>query len=277
MKETSSKAGNGKGTLAGRTPLSLHDAKPWRLRAAIFPPISPRFLMLPLALVIPLSALAAGPTGLLNDTGQTACQDNSAIAACATVATDGGTHPRQDARFGRDAKAAAGTLTKTGGGAAGFDFTKMCWNGDVGGSGACTGTLVANTTGTASGSASTDWACTRDNVTNLIWSLQSVSSTNWTDATTTHPTAMNTASRCGFATGWRAPTRRELLSIVHLGASSPVIDGNYFPATVSNYYWSSDVYAPGTTSAWGVHFLDGGPLAYNKPLFYYVRLVRSGP
>ena len=245
-----------------------------------------RFLMLPLALVISLPALAAGPTGLLNDTGQAVCSDDSAIADCATVAMDGGTHPRQDGRFGRDAKAAAGKLTKTGGGAAGFDFTRVCWNGDTAGSGACSaGTsdadplpLVANITGTASGTAGTDWACTKDNVTNLIWSLETVSNTNWTDATTTHPTAANTAARCGFATGWRVPTRLELLSIVNYGAPSPAIDGNYFPATVAggaSYYWTSDD-APTPTRAWRMDFIDGTFSWFGKSFAMYVRLVRSG-
>ncbi|MBS4099330.1 MAG: hypothetical protein KGZ83_21165, partial [Sulfuricella sp.] len=173
--------------------------------AVFFPPIPPggtlRFLMLPLALIFSQAALA-GPTGLLNDTGQTDCQDDVAVAACATVATDGGTHPRQDGRFGRDAKTAAGKLAKTGGGAAGFDFTKVCWNGDLEGSGTCTGALVANTTGTAGGTPSTDWACTKDNLTNLIWSLETVSGTYWLDATTTHPAAANAAGRCGLNTGW---------------------------------------------------------------------------
>lgn len=237
-----------------------------------------RFLILPLTLALSLPAFAAGPTGLLNDTGQTSCYDASnAAVACSSsgVGSNSGINPRQDARFGRDA--VAGTLTKTGGGAAGFDFTKICWNGDAAGSGTCTGTLVANTTGVASGTASTDWACTKDNVTNLIWSLQTISSTNWTAATTTHPSAANTAGRCGFSTGWRAPTRRELLSIVHHGASNPSIDSNYFPSTASAYYWSSDTYKNDTLLAWFVYFYDGDtkdPLG--KTALHNVRLVHDG-
>jgi hypothetical protein len=236
-----------------------------------------RFLILPLALAVSLPTLAAGPTGLLNDTGQADCQDDSAVAACATVATDGGTHPRQDARFGRDAKAAAGKLVKTGGGAAGFDFTKVCWNGDLEGSGTCTGALVANTSSTASGTPGTDWACTKDNLTNLIWSLETVSGV-WLDATTTHPAAANAAGRCGFATGWRAPTRRELLSIVNFGAPSPAIDGNYFPATLATCcYWTSDVYAPTPTRAWRIDFANGQISWFSKTFAMSVRLVHSGP
>ena len=69
-----------------------------------------------------VSVRAAGPTGLLNDTGQTPCYDgaNAAVACSSTgVGSDAGVNPRQDARFGRDAKATAGMPTKIGGGAAG--------------------------------------------------------------------------------------------------------------------------------------------------------------
>lgn len=242
----------------------------------------PTYLVL--ALVFAQAAQAA-PTGLLNDTGQTSCYDAADTAvACdvAGVGGDAGVNPRQDARFGRDAKNAAGTLSKIGGGAAGFDFTKICWNGDAEGSGTCTGTLVANTSATASGTASTDWACTKDNVTNLVWSLETISGVDWFAATDSgagsSSKAYNDASRCGFATGWRVPTRRELLSIVHYGATSPAIDGNYFPATQSNAYWSSDSCAGFLADAWVVFFNGGGGVAgYDRAGQYFVRLVRSGP
>lgn len=233
-------------------------------------------LALAAALCTPLAQ--AQPTGRLNDTGQALCYDGATMVACTSANTgDGAPYPRQDGRFGRDR---AG-MAKVGGGAAGFDFTKMCWNGDAEGSGTCTGALVANTGASASGTPGTDWACTKDNHTNLIWSLQTVSGISWNDATSTaggSPIAThNSASRCGHATGWRVPTRRELLSIVHRGASNPAIDGAYFPATVSNWYWSNDVYAPNTADAWGV-FFDGGQTYSGVKTFpsFYVRLVHSG-
>jgi len=40
-------------------------------------------------------------------------------------------YPDQDAFFGCDAAAKAGTLTKIGGGQVGFDFTKIANNGGV--------------------------------------------------------------------------------------------------------------------------------------------------
>ncbi|MFO1264061.1 MAG: DUF1566 domain-containing protein [Rhodoferax sp.] len=219
----------------------------------------------------------AQPTGLLNDTGQTTCFNGSAMEACSYANTgDAATYKRQDGRFGRDV---AG-VTKVGGGAGGFDFTRICFNGGAQGSGTCTGSLVANTTGTASGSPGTDWACTKDNVTNLIWSLQSQAAT-WNAATVpTYPDAgHNSANRCGFSTGWRLPTRRELLSIVHNGLpdySTAMVDVAYFPSTFANVYWTSDPYAPYPSGAWIVNFYYGHAFAYYKTGTYYVRLVRSG-
>lgn len=234
---------------------------------------------LPLALLLGAShpVYAAGPTGLLNDTGQNTCYNGSTMVACSAANSgDAATYPRQDGRFGRDAAAAAGALTKTGAGAAGFDYTKVCFNGDLEGSGTCTGTLVANTSAVATGTPSTDWACTKDNATNLIWSLESGYG-NWTTyANTTLPDATNAASRCGYSTGWRLPTVRELFSIVHRGAANPAIDTAYFPGTISSVYWSVGTYAPAPASAWVVGFADGGAGAGFKSSSYYVRLVRSG-
>ena len=221
------------------------------------------------------AAQAAGPTGLLNDTGQTLCDNGSNVmVACAASNTgDAATYKRQDGRFGRDPAAPA----KVGGGVAGFDFTKVCFNGDLQGAGACTGTLVANTTSTASGTASTDWACTKDNVTNLIWSLESGNGDWTTYASTTLPAATNSAARCGFATGWRLPTRRELLSIALNDGSNPSIDASYFPGTQNNSYWTSHTYLYDTSMAWIVDFAAGLSGGVYKTSQYYVRLVRSGP
>lgn len=100
--------------------------------------------------------LAAGATVYavtvvpLNDTGQTSCYDSlGAVIACPSSGTD-------DGRYGRDAAASVGQLGKVGVGAAGFDFSKIANDGSV---------LPANAT---LGSSTTDWACTRDNVTGLI-------------------------------------------------------------------------------------------------------------
>lgn len=238
--------------------------------------------LLPACVLALAAAPAAAQTAPLNDTGQTQCFDGSNMVACSAANTgDAATHPRQDGRFGRDAQATAGMLTKVGGGAAGFDFTRICWNGaaegTTTGASTCTGALVANTSGTATASPTTDWACTRDNVTGLVWSLQSQTAT-WNDASAaTYPDAgHNSVERCGHA-DWRLPTRRELLSIVHYGQpSGPAIDLGYFPDTASHWYWSSESYSPSTAVAWVVYFAVGLTVAVDRGYSYQIRLVRGG-
>jgi hypothetical protein len=186
------------------------------------------------------------------------------MAACSTAnAGDAATYPRQDGRFGRDVALPA----KIGGGAAGFDFTRVCMNGTLN----CAG--AANT---GSSPAATDWACNKDNVTNLIWSLQSGNGDWTTYARTTLPNTTNASGRCGFNSGWRLPTVRELLGIVHDGvASGATIDANYFPGT-GGFYWTSEAYAPSPSNAWIVDFGSDYTSAYSKTLTLFVRLVRSG-
>ena len=218
----------------------------------------------------------------LNDTGQTHCYDAANVAALCDAATAGnaGARPRQDGRYGRDV---AG-MSKVGGGAAGFDFTRICWNGaaegTTTGANTCTGTLVENTTGTASGTAATDWACTKDNVTGLVWSLQSkTASWNAASAPGYADADHNTPARCGFSADWRMPTRRELLSIVHNGLSTgPVVDAAYFPGTTADWHWSSNSYVPTPTLAAIVNFNDGATNVDLKTgATEFVRLVRSAP
>ena len=220
---------------------------------------------------------ASPPTGPLNDTGQTLCDNGSnTLSTCTTATTgDAATLPRQDGRFGRDV---AG-LTKAGGGVAGFDFTKVCFNGAVEGTttggNTCTGSLVANTSGTASGTASTDWACTKDNVTQLIWSLQSQYATGTAALASTYPDAgHNSVSRCGFSKGWRLPTRIELLSSVLYDGSSPSIDASYFPGTNRDFYWTSEVFL--STALWALDYTDGSTTGSSKENSSSVRLVHSG-
>lgn len=215
---------------------------------------------------------AAAPAQALNDSGQAACYDGSALGACtAGNSGDAATWPRQDGRFGRDAAASAGSLAKTGGGAAGFDFTRVCLSGEIAGQGACPASPVM-------GGNADDWYCTKDNVTGLVWAIGSPSGA-WADANAA-AAAANAASRCGFGSGWRLPARRELLSLVHHGVAygigNPAIDSDYFPAT-SGAYWSADTSALDAAQRWVVNFDTNatGTLAATSPTNY--RLVRSVP
>ena len=88
-------------------------------------------------------------------------------------------------------------------------------------------------------------------------------------------TAANGASHRGQA-DWRLPNRTELESLVQINAASPAIDGTYFPATPSNWYWTSTTFAPNPANAWSVYFGIGDASAGSKSFTYRVRLVRSG-
>lgn len=214
----------------------------------------------PLALLLVASLLVAAPVRAVSlpDTGQTQCDNGSNVLAACNVANSGdaATYRGQDGRFGRDPQAAAGTLTKTGAGTAGFDYTKVANDGTILGAGAAQGTLAG------------EWGCTRDNVTGLTWELKNTienhlhdwratfswystnDATNGNGADTGGPgigsvapdvggdpchfsvsnptvacntqayvTAVNATSLCG-QTNWRLPTQRELLTLVHAGSGT---------------------------------------------------------
>ncbi|MEO8751121.1 MAG: DUF1566 domain-containing protein [Casimicrobiaceae bacterium] len=237
----------------------------------------------------------SGPTGLLNDTGLTLCIDNTFAYVACTVASTGNTatYPRQDARFGRDAAATKGALTKTGGGVGGFDFTPLDTAGNP----------IALTGSPPVPSATP--ACERDNVTNLVWEVKTANGGlrdmnwyySWFDGVSGAPSTgnlcfvagrcdtskyaadVNASGLCGLNTGWRLPTRRELLGIVNFGTTSPAIDGNFFPNTVSDHaFWTSDPYAILTSDIWSVEFQYGTTAGQNQPgTAFHVRLVHDGP
>ena len=236
-------------------------------------------------------ALAAG----LNDSGQTLCYDGTNMVACTADNTgDAATFPRQDARYGRDAAATAGALTKIGGGAAGFDFTALDAAGQP----------------TTPSAGATPHPCVRDNVTDLTWEVKvndssqlrhqghaytwysTDGSTNGGDVgdvgsttscistltscnTQAYTAAVNGTALCGF-TDWRLPSIRELQTLVHYGAQNPAIDPTYFPNTLASNFWSASSYGPNPASAWVVFFDDGRVVTSGKPVDRRVRLVRGG-
>lgn len=247
---------------------------------------------------VALPALSAG----INDTGITECANDTSIGVpCDQVAVDNGSHPRQNGRYGRDAQASlVGQLQKIGDGQAGFDFTKISNSGQPLQKAAALGT------------GSNDWACTRDNVTGLIWEvktdsgLRSQSNTySWYSIdSTSNGSAVGYESmgKCSFSgrcdtekfvadvnsTGlcgagdWRMPTVKELEGLADFGMLGPAIDPDYFPNTLGSpgsFFWSataSSSTADASYYAWVVDASDGSAKVYYRPFGSRVRLVRGG-
>lgn len=243
--------------------------------------------------LVSLPALA----GPLNDTGIDYC-GNHATGTNITVtptttctSAEGG----QDARYGRDPAAQRGALTKTGDGSKGFDFTKIANNGSA---------LPA---GAALGSGATDWACTYDNNTGLMWEVKTISGLRsqshtytWYDSvhnyggnpgvasfgscetagrcdTEKFVADVNATNLCGH-NDWRMPTVDELFNIADLGipVPEPRIDLTYFPNTPASRFWSGSPFAGSPHYAWYVGF-DGGYDDADFRIFAgNVRLVRGG-
>jgi hypothetical protein len=232
----------------------------------------------------------------LNDTGITDCSNDSVVDNTSGVEADTGTHPRQDCRYGRDPAAALG-MPKVGGGDKGFDFTKIANN----------GTVLPESA--VLGSGPTDWACTRDNVTGLVWEVKTTIGLRGQDHTYTWYSSdatinggfagmpaggtCQTAGRCDTekfvadvnAIGlcgagiWRIPMLTELQSIVDFGRGWPAIDLIYFPNTYAktkNGNWTASTSADNASNAWVVDFVGGVAVGEAKGNQYLIRLVRGG-
>ncbi len=62
--------------------------------------------------------------------------------------------------------------------------------------------------------------------------------------------------------GFHLPTRAELLTLVDVTKFDPAIDSEAFPAIDGGWFWSSDLCAWSSASAWGVDF--GYGVVYNS-------------
>ena len=238
-----------------------------------------------------LAAVVTVHAANLNDTGIDFCRNHvdgtdtpiGAGQTCAPMPVQG----RQDARFGADAAAAEGAVVKIGGGGKGFDFTKVANN----------GSLLSSSA--ALGSGTTDWACTYDNNTGLLWEVKTASGTRSADHTYTwfdgsagtagggtcpnlgncdtqhYVAAVNAAALCGHA-DWRLPSAGELTNLADRGRSGLMIDPNYFPNTAAALYWTSSPAVVYADYSWAIGFQGGSVLPLPRSNPFRVRLVRSG-
>lgn len=198
------------------------------------------------------------------DTGQTKCYDNDSEITCSSPGQD---FYGQDAQYGTNLQS----------------YTKLDENGND---------LPDE---------ATEWVMVRDNVTGLIWEMKDSkddtpnydnphdadNTYTWYDGITGIPgdgtdtldfiTALNDANFGGH-NDWRLPTIKELSTIVDssIPYPGPTINTDYFPNTVSDYYWSSTTIAGYPYSAWVVGFYLGDVYYGGKSANFYVRAVRSG-
>jgi hypothetical protein len=230
-----------------------------------------------------MMAISVAATGLLNDTGLDTCSnETTGGSACPVTGFEG-----QDGDYGRDAAARAGTLSKAGGGVAGFEFIKV------------------NNDGDSLDPITDDWDCVFDVRTGLMWEAKQAAGNHarantysWysTDSslnggragtstgvgsctpdiecnTSAYIDFVNSSKLCGITT-WRLPTLMELTSIVNYGAEAPSVDVDYFANTLyDKSYWTSDTYAIEAFKAWAVSFNAGTTIFESKSVARHVRLV----
>jgi hypothetical protein len=161
-----------------------------------------------------------------------------------------------------------------------------------------------SSTGTDLATDATDWACVRDNDTQVVWQARNIASyTHYDDpskpqkyngSSYVNPTsgdivaatnsigwqnAQNTSTLCGYAE-WRLPTQDELLGLVDkTTTATPKINTGYFPDNQAANFWSSTPHPTQANLVGVVHFGTGladAAQRYNPNGNTYVRLARGG-
>lgn len=74
--------------------------------------------------------------------------------------------------------------------------------------------------------------------------------------------------------GWRLPNAMELEGLADKGCQGPAIDLKAFPATPSQWFWTSMPHEGDPDDAWGIHFYNAYSSHYLRYSDVYVRLVR---
>ena len=125
------------------------------------------------------------------------------------------------------------------------------------------------------GSAPKDWACTKDDVSGLIWEVKANDkknprdrnkSSSWVNVQT-YLKETNKNILCA-ADDWRIPTKQELMDLV----PKPPLNSTYFGDISLPWFWSSD---ESGQNAWIVDLSKAKPLNTSKAGVYSIRLVRE--
>jgi hypothetical protein len=185
-------------------------------------------------------------------------------------------------------------------------FTLPCFGRDVGQYQSARTYTKLDRSGNPLPESAASWIMVKDNVTGLIWEVKrnmdgvshyddpndADNTYTWYDSnpntnggnpgtpgngmnTEAFINAMNRAHFGGYS-DWRLPTIKELAYLADTSRTNPSINTDFFPDTVSSWYWSSSTSANYPYHAWGVGFRHGYD-SYNYKYFYgYVRAVRGG-
>lgn len=143
---------------------------------------------------------------------------------------------------------------------------------------------IANDGSTLSDSAQlganpTDWACTKDNKTGLIWEVKPDDNTSrdkdwgyhWNDASN-YVNAANSQMLCG-KNSWQLPTKEELLTISPSGYGIGYFET--FDSGYSSTYWSSSLLDGSVNGVWYVDFKNGNTgFGSNSVFISHIRLVQ---
>lgn len=94
----------------------------------------------------------------------------------------------------------------------------------------------------------------------------------------THDAAQQYAAVTSSSSGkaWRLPTVTELTGLIDRSRRAPAIDTVAFPATPSEYFWSSSPFVGERSSVWFVDFADGYVYDVIRGTSHALRLVRAG-
>jgi len=221
----------------------------------------------------------------INDTGLSVCR---AQTPC----------PAEDAGAGRDAIASRLTKVSAGSSQDGFDFTRICNNGIEEGRAGC-----AISTDARPGPLATDWGCTRDNVTGLVWRGVDYGTRSTFNAARNLAPALRGESWCGRE-GWGLPSVHQLQSVLNsagvqrgdyriaapltalpvfdfnarnqaesLAAGRPSSEQDNFSDAVRSGFWTANQVFDDDRLGWAVLFQGAGRVKYEDADLPALRVV----